>query len=234
MPVLSESTTSSIPGLELPYVFIGGSLLVILGVLISRKTKSNRTSTMPLPSIPEKASLPNQETTPSSSPPPTIPQSHSAPFPRPPQPLPFTPPTLSPAIFAAPPGPGPLFTDLPSSQGLNASYYQSYDDESYPPFTISPTTYSPPPFPEPSALSNPSHSSGSPVSPLPRRRSYTKTLSNSSVSSSGSSGSGSSSTSGSIVVTGEILQAEGWRRHTRVFGGGVCKACEESERRMGG
>ncbi|PMD44887.1 hypothetical protein L207DRAFT_577839 [Hyaloscypha variabilis F] len=231
MPVLSESTTSSIPGLELPYVFIGGSLLVILGVLISRKTKSNKTSTMPLPSIPEKASLPNQETTPSPSPPPTIPQPHSAPFPRPPQPLPFTPPTLSPAIFAAPPGPGPLFIDLPS-QGLNASYYQSYDDESYPPFTTSPTTYSPPPFPEPSALSQPP--TGSPVSPLPRRRSYTKTLSTSSVSSSGSSGSGSSSTSGSIVVTGEILQAEGWRRHTRVFGGGVCKACEESERRMGG
>jgi len=23
-----------------------------------------------------------------------------------------------------------------------------------------------------------------------------------------------------------------WRRHTKVFGGGVCKACEESERKM--
>jgi uncharacterized Zn-finger protein len=30
-------------------------------------------------------------------------------------------------------------------------------------------------------------------------------------------------------VSGEIIVAEGWRRHTRVFGGGVCKACEESE-----
>ncbi len=36
-----------------------------------------------------------------------------------------------------------------------------------------------------------------------------------------------------VEVTGEILVSpEGWRRHTRVFGGGVCKACEESERRM--
>jgi hypothetical protein len=33
-------------------------------------------------------------------------------------------------------------------------------------------------------------------------------------------------------MSGEIIAAEGWRRHTRVFGGGVCKACEESERRM--
>jgi len=35
-----------------------------------------------------------------------------------------------------------------------------------------------------------------------------------------------------VAVSGEIIVAEGWRRHTRVFGGGVCKACEESERRM--
>ncbi|KAK0102256.1 hypothetical protein ONS95_005878 [Cadophora gregata] len=49
---------------------------------------------------------------------------------------------------------------------------------------------------------------------LPRRRSYTKT------------------TAGGVEVQGEVLMAEGWRRHTRVFGGGVCIACEESERRM--
>jgi len=48
----------------------------------------------------------------------------------------------------------------------------------------------------------------------PRRRSYTKT------------------TSAGTEVTGEIVVAEGWRRHTRVFGGGVCEACLESERRM--
>jgi len=51
----------------------------------------------------------------------------------------------------------------------------------------------------------------------PRRRSYTK--------STGVPG-------GEVEVSGEIIVAEGWRRHTRVFGGGVCKACEESERRM--
>jgi len=49
---------------------------------------------------------------------------------------------------------------------------------------------------------------------VPRRRSYTKT------------------TAGGVEVQGEVVMAEGWRRHTRVFGGGVCIACEESERRM--
>ena len=48
----------------------------------------------------------------------------------------------------------------------------------------------------------------------PRRRSYTKMMTD------------------GTEVNGEIIVAEGWRRHTRVFGGGVCKACEESERRM--
>lgn len=49
---------------------------------------------------------------------------------------------------------------------------------------------------------------------FPRRRSYTKT------------------TAGGVEVHGEVVMAEGWRRHTKVFGGGVCMACEESERRM--
>ncbi|KAH8599161.1 hypothetical protein B0O99DRAFT_591034 [Bisporella sp. PMI_857] len=48
----------------------------------------------------------------------------------------------------------------------------------------------------------------------PKRRSYTKT------------------TPEGGEVSGEIIVAEGWRRHTRVFGGGVCLACEESNRRM--
>lgn len=30
----------------------------------------------------------------------------------------------------------------------------------------------------------------------------------------------------------EIVVAEGWTRHTRVYGGGVCQACVESEERM--
>jgi hypothetical protein len=34
-----------------------------------------------------------------------------------------------------------------------------------------------------------------------------------------------------VEVQGEIIVAEGWRRHTRVFGGGVCKVCEESKQR---
>jgi hypothetical protein len=52
----------------------------------------------------------------------------------------------------------------------------------------------------------------------PRRRSYTKAT--------------TSSEGVEVLVNGEIVVAEGWRRHTRVFGGGVCKACEESERKM--
>jgi hypothetical protein len=35
-----------------------------------------------------------------------------------------------------------------------------------------------------------------------------------------------------MEINGEIIVAEGWRRHTKVFGGGVCAACEESERRL--
>jgi len=55
---------------------------------------------------------------------------------------------------------------------------------------------------------------------IPRRRSYTKTIV-------------SGGTEMEVEVTGEIVVSpEGWRRHTRVFGGGVCKACEESERRL--
>ncbi|KAG9248618.1 hypothetical protein BJ878DRAFT_487592 [Calycina marina] len=49
---------------------------------------------------------------------------------------------------------------------------------------------------------------------IPRRRSYTKT------------------TVAGAEVSGEITVAEGWRRHTRVFDGGVCLTCVESERRM--
>lgn len=38
---------------------------------------------------------------------------------------------------------------------------------------------------------------------------------------------------GARELNGEILVAEGWRRHTKVFGGsGVCQACVESEERM--
>lgn len=81
----------------------------------------------------------------------------------------------------------------------------------------------PPPPPQTSSFSplpSPSseidyYSASDPDAPPPRRRSYTK-----------------ASPDGEVTVSGEIIVAEGWRRHTRVFGGGVCKACEESERRM--
>lgn len=49
---------------------------------------------------------------------------------------------------------------------------------------------------------------------MPRRRSYTKI------------------TPAGTEVSGEIIVAEGWRRHTKVFGGGVCAACEENEKRL--
>ena len=36
-----------------------------------------------------------------------------------------------------------------------------------------------------------------------------------------------------IELTEEvIIAAKGWRRYTRVYGGGVCQACEESEEQM--
>jgi hypothetical protein len=56
--------------------------------------------------------------------------------------------------------------------------------------------------------------------PAPRRRSYNKSLTLD-----GSMG---------IEVSEEIIiAAEGWRRHTRVYGGGVCQACLESEQKQG-
>lgn len=71
-------------------------------------------------------------------------------------------------------------------------------------------------YDSPTEMAFSSFDSFQPETDIPRRRSYTKTSSN-----------GSS-------VSGEIIQADNWRRHTRVFGSpsGVCLACEESERRM--
>jgi hypothetical protein len=113
-------------------------------------------------------------------------------FERPPQPPPFTPPTL----------------DLSAPQNTIISNYSDI------PFTSSPTTFSPPQFPV--FESSPSSSYDSIGGELPRRRSYT------------------SKTIDGMNVEGEIIVAEGWRRHTKVFGGGVCKACEENKERMAG
>jgi hypothetical protein len=219
MPVLSETTaSSSLPGLDLPYVFIGGSLLLVLGVLISRKSKKSKSSKMSLLLPSEKSSPQPQETY--IPPPMTFPQLHGHHpilMSRPPQPLPFTPPTLSTSIFPAP-VPNESFSNSqpssPSGSGLNQSYYDSPTTLEFEfPYDTTPSTL------EPAALSSPR-----PGTDLPRRRSYTKTHSTSSTSSTGSTS--------SVTVTGEIIASDSWRRHTRVFGGGVCKACEESERRM--
>jgi hypothetical protein len=197
MPVLSESIASSgIPGLQSTYVwFLGAGLLLLIGVLISRKSKSTKRN-MSTP-VPEKSTLRPQESI--YSPPMNFPQHHHPTvMARPPQALPFTPPTLSTTIFPAPSSPSSPAP--PSPGGLNQSYYDSPIDEfsSFPP-------------PSPAILST--STTTNVETELPRRRSYTRT------------------TSGT-EVTGEIITAEGWRRHTRVFGGGVCKACEESERRL--
>lgn len=61
---------------------------------------------------------------------------------------------------------------------------------------------------------------------LPRRRSYSRTLT---VPSPGDS---QISEAIKVQVSGEVVLAEGWRRHTRVFGGSVCKACEGNQRNM--
>lgn len=47
---------------------------------------------------------------------------------------------------------------------------------------------------------------------VPRRRSYTRTRDG-------------------VEVQGEVVVVEAWRRHTRVYGGGVCLACAESEQK---
>ncbi|OBT47282.1 hypothetical protein VE00_02045 [Pseudogymnoascus sp. WSF 3629] len=70
----------------------------------------------------------------------------------------------------------------------------------------------------PSTTTNPStppttSATGAPATPATetRRRSYTITAAG-------------------VELVGEVVTGEGWRRHTRVYGGGVCLACLESER----
>ncbi|APA16154.1 hypothetical protein sscle_16g109240 [Sclerotinia sclerotiorum 1980 UF-70] len=112
----------------------------------------------------------------------------------------------------------------------NQSSTSSSDFITSPPsISTSPQTFSrplpPPPFTHPSPLEPLPYSpiyggnSGSPSTENvpPRRRSYTKPP---------------NSLINTPAVSGEIISGDGWRRHTRVFGGGVCEACAESERRM--
>ncbi|PQE25680.1 hypothetical protein CJF30_00000368 [Rutstroemia sp. NJR-2017a BBW] len=70
--------------------------------------------------------------------------------------------------------------------------------------------------------SSPSHST---LPAPPRRRSYTRPHPN-------NTNPSSLHSTPYPDLNGEILIGDGWRRHTKVFGGGVCEACAESERRM--
>lgn len=107
-----------------------------------------------------------------------------------------------------------LYSKFPPSSSSNSHtpiYHgenpTSYTEATYPSSTNSPATNS-------STLPYPSTSTNAGDVMVPRRRSYIKTLSNGS------------------EMSGEVVEAAGqWRRHTRVFGGGVCIACEESESR---
>ncbi|KAM3085915.1 hypothetical protein ACMFMG_002968 [Clarireedia jacksonii] len=79
-----------------------------------------------------------------------------------------------------------------------------------------------------SHLHNPSSAPSHNTFPAPpRRRSYTRPHPNN------NPGSPHSPSSPSYPdLNGEIIIGDGWRRHTKVFGGGVCEACAENERRM--
>ncbi len=121
-------------------------------------------------------------------------------------------PSERPPHFQPPPFPPP--STVPTNQETplsNASYYdrnEVFDDQ-------------PPAYFEPASFAQNDGYEGD--FGLPRRRSYTKRMS--------LDGDGNGDGNGMVEVSGEIMIAEGWRRHTRVFGGGVCRACEESDER---
>jgi hypothetical protein len=188
MPVLSEETKHSFS--PFTYLFLLGAVLLFSyssWVLLKRRRISRTTAQQQqLPSFTannEKEGLLFQDSPPPPSSLSPKKENLNLNFQRPPQPLPFTPPT-------------------PAS---NQEYYSSPMQDFTTPqmqeteFVTSPISQSPPETFD---------------SMLPRRRSYTK------------------QTPSGAEVSGEIITGEGWRRHTRVFGGGVCKACEESDRRM--
>ena len=146
----------------------------------------------------------------------------------------------------------------PISSASNAEYYSSSPITETPSTFSSTTNFSSPSAPYSQSTSFSEAQEQPTVEGTTRRRSYTKTLSlplpNQAIahpsaqtmypaSTSRAAPEGSDQPEGAplyytasdsmieVEVQGEIIVAEGWRRHTRVFGGGVCKACEESKER---
>ncbi|KFY41568.1 hypothetical protein V494_02906, partial [Pseudogymnoascus sp. VKM F-4513 (FW-928)] len=116
-------------------------------------------------------------------------------------PPPLPPPTSAPVIFD-----GPAYTWQEDQSSISEFSIADMAASAaaagiYPPSTSNPST---PPT---------TAGAGAPATPAtePRRRSYAKTAAG-------------------VEVVGEVVTGEGWRRHTRVYGGGVCLACLESER----
>jgi len=230
MPVLSESHNGTLPNTlnHGTYIPLGLFLFLVVGLIICRQksrtqSQSVRTADLTTSSNEKLPFYPGpgrdagrgekSHTAPESAP--TNPRQElgfqvlprreiiGENFQRPPQPPPFTPPM-------------PIHNHI-SHQNSN-SISTDFPMSSSPLFTTSPTQYT---LSEEftsmeDATSYPSSSSS--TDSLPRRRSYTKAL--------------STSSNLSQAVNGEVIMGEGWKRHTRVFGGGVCKACEESERKM--
>jgi hypothetical protein len=195
MPVLSEETKHSFS--PFTYLFLLGAVLLLSyssWVLLKRR-RISRTAAQQLPSYTaaknEKEGLLFQDspTPPSSLSPKNENLNLNLNFQRPPQPLPFTPPT--------PASNQEYYSSSPMQDFTHITPESTTPSETN--FVTSPISQSPPETFDPT---------------LPRRRSYTK------------------QTPSGAEVSGEIITGEGWRRHTRVFGGGVCKACEESDRRM--
>ncbi|RDL38920.1 uncharacterized protein BP5553_03260 [Venustampulla echinocandica] len=122
---------------------------------------------------------------------------------------------------------------VPSAQhlGKHHSQGQNLPLPTLQPFT--PRVHSPPSASTQFFVASPTETAASSVSSetteskdFARRRSYSKALTIPSPSNS------HAAETTEVQVSGEIVLAEGWRRHTRVFGGGVCMACEENQRRM--
>lgn len=195
-------------GLPGTCVFLGLVVVLGLGVYTRRRSAAKKTSsTLPL-------SNPKAQEAGLEIAPPYSPLRHSSPGL-----VPEKQQNEQSSISETPASPAPL--PLPQQQTLPAAFATA--QRPLPPY---PPPFTPPMLDLSASSNNPSPSDYSlpevsfssstfEASELPpRRRSYTKM------------------TTEGTEFSGEIVAAEGWRRHTRVFGGGVCQACLESEKRM--